>query len=96
MVGTEPASSQKTLTVPLPNNSRSHTMNTRTSALVAALAIGFGGTAFAQEATYEYPQAAVSGVSRAPSSAVHALNASASVAVSGPDCSSQPKNASWP
>lgn len=40
-------------------------MNARTSILIATLAIGFGGTAFAQEATYEYPQAATAGVSRA-------------------------------
>ncbi len=40
-------------------------MNARTSALIAALAIGFGGTAFAQEATYEHAQAAKVGVSRA-------------------------------
>jgi hypothetical protein len=40
-------------------------MNARTSILVAALAIGFGGTAFAQEATYEYPQAVTVGLSRA-------------------------------
>lgn len=40
-------------------------MNARTSILVAALTLGFGGTAFAQEATYEYPQAAKVGVSRA-------------------------------
>ncbi len=40
-------------------------MNARTSTLIAALAIGFGSTAFAQEATYEYPQAVTVGVSRA-------------------------------
>lgn len=40
-------------------------MNARTSTLLAALAVGFAGTAFAGEATYEYPQAATVGVSRA-------------------------------
>lgn len=40
-------------------------MNARTSALFAALVLGFGGTAFAQEATYEYPQAVTVGASRA-------------------------------
>jgi len=40
-------------------------MNARTTTLVAALVLGFGGSAFAQEATYEYPQAATVGVSRA-------------------------------
>lgn len=40
-------------------------MNARTSTLFAALAIGFAGTAFAQEATYELPQPASSTVSRA-------------------------------
>ncbi|MBI5721826.1 MAG: DUF4148 domain-containing protein [Burkholderiales bacterium] len=40
-------------------------MNARTSTLIAALAIGFGGAAFAQEATYEYPQATTSSVTRA-------------------------------
>jgi len=40
-------------------------MNARTSTLLAALVLGFGGSAFAQEATYEYPQAATVGVSRA-------------------------------
>ena len=37
----------------------------KTSTLVASLAFAFAGTAFAQEATYEYPQAAVSQNSRA-------------------------------
>jgi hypothetical protein len=40
-------------------------MNARTTTLIAALALGLGGTAFAQEATYQYPQAAQAGVSRA-------------------------------
>jgi len=40
-------------------------MNARTSTLIAALALGFGSAAFAQEATYEYPQATTAGVTRA-------------------------------
>lgn len=40
-------------------------MNARTSTLIAALALGFGGAAFAQEATYDYPQPATSSVTRA-------------------------------
>ena len=37
----------------------------KTSTLIAALALTLAGTAFAQEATYEYPQAAVSQLTRA-------------------------------
>jgi Domain of unknown function (DUF4148) len=40
-------------------------MNARTTTLIAALTLGFGSAAFAQEATYQYPQAATVGVSRA-------------------------------
>lgn len=37
----------------------------KTSTLIATLALAFAGTAFAQEATYELPQAAVSQKTRA-------------------------------
>lgn len=40
-------------------------MNARISTLLAALVLGAGGSAFAGEATYEYPQAVTSSVSRA-------------------------------